>query len=170
MCSLWVGPSSFEWLKLQSCIGVKQHDQKAPTLQSSQMLWGDRLLRPPGTLVSPWFSFVPVSVDCGGFPCTSVPPTHTLRGWVWQKGTKLLWLPIRRKESLLPTYIPSAWVPECSFMETFLPSEKWRSYKCSFDCSHLILRLGLASAQAEKSQGTWFLKLAVTQITHKIFR
>ena len=37
---------------------------------------------------SPWhpglFSLGPVLVDCGSFPCTSVPPTHTLREWIWQ--------------------------------------------------------------------------------------
>ena len=43
-----------------------------------------------------------------------------------------------------------------------------RLYKYTSDYSLLILRLGLASAQAEKSQGTGFLKLVVTQITENI--
>lgn len=162
------GPSSFEWLKLQSCIGVKQHDQKASDIaifsntlgrQASETSWH------PGLC----FLLVQSQWTMAASPAPQS-HQHTHREGEFDRKVQDYYDFQSEGKNLLPTYIPSARVPECSFMGTFLPIEKWRSYKYSFDCSHLILRLGLASAQAEKSQGTWFLKLAVTQITQKIFR
>lgn len=89
MCSLWVVGQALLTTEASSCTGGKQRDQKVSNIAISSNTPGRQVSKTPWLLVSV-FSWSSLSGLCGSFLHLQA-TTHTLRGWAWWKGTRLLW-------------------------------------------------------------------------------
>lgn len=172
------------WAKLSwateasSCTGVKQRDQKASDIAISSNTLGRQVSK------TPWHPGLCFLLVQSQWTVAASPAPQSHQHTHWEDGLdgkvhdyydlNIMTMKYYDFNSHNIMTMKSEGKKTC-FPHTYLLDETlsvvlWRLYKYTSDCSLLILRLGLASAQAEKSPGTGFLKLVVTQITQKIFR